>query len=250
MLGAVLVLSVGGLGAEHLFASVGLNPTATTTPTSASSTPGASSAPPASAAGPSPAARSLGAPLTAFMGLSTGAAQPAPAFVLTDQAGLPKSVPASGKVVVLTFFDAPCDDICPVLASEIERADADLGARAAHVEFVTVNTDPTAPAPTAMSAALGATGLDALPNWDFLTGPLPALNAVWQEYGVSISVDTRTGREAHSDVMDFIDASGQLRTRATPFADQSTTGVDSLPTSTVARWGRGIATTVEGIMGR
>ena len=248
VLGAVLVLSLGGLAAERLFASAGLNPTATTATTGATTTPLANGSIPT--ADPPPAARSLGAPLAAFMGLSTLPPHPAPAFVLTDQSGHSASVPVSGKVVVLTFFDAPCNDICPVLASEIERADADLGARASRVEFVTVNTDPAAPAPAALSAALGATGLDALPNWLLVTGPLPALNAVWKEYGVSISVDTKTGLEAHSDVMDFIDAGGVLRTRAVPFADQSTSGAYSLPTATVARWGRGIASTVEQVLGR
>jgi len=253
VLGAVLVLSLGGLAAERLFASAGLNPNATTATTGATTTTAANGATPAPStrtADPPPAARSLGAPLAAFMGLSTLPPHPAPAFVLTDQSGRSASVPVSGKVVVLTFFDAPCNDICPVLASEIERADADLGARASRVEFVTVNTDPAAPAPAALSAALGATGLDALPNWLLVTGPLPALNAVWKEYGVSISVDTKTGLEAHSDVMDFIDAGGVLRTRAVPFADQSTSGAYSLPTATVARWGRGIASTVEQVLGR
>ena len=62
-----------------------------------------------------------------------------------------------------------------------------------------------------------------------VTGPLATLNAVWKAYGVSISVDTKTGLEAHNDVMDFIDAQGDLRYRATPFADESTTGTYSLP---------------------
>jgi len=250
VLGAVLALSLGGLAAERLFASAGLNATATTGTTTTTAANGATPAPSTATADPPRAARSLGAPLSAFMGLSTLPPHPAPAFVLTDQSGRPAPVPISGKVVVLTFFDAPCNDICPVLASEIERADADLGARASRVEFVTVNTDPAAPAPAALSAALGATGLDALPNWLLVTGPLPALNAVWKEYGVSISVDTKTGLEAHSDVMDFIDAGGVLRTRAVPFADQSTSGAYSLPTATVARWGRGIASTVEQVLGR
>ena len=57
-----------------------------------------------------------------------------------------------------------------------------------------------------------------------LTGPLATLNTVWKSYGVSISLDPKTGLEAHNDVMDFIDAHGDLRYRATPFADESSTG--------------------------
>ena len=93
-------------------------------------------------------------------------------------------------VVVLTFFDAPCNDICPVLAAEIEQADADLGAEAADVEFVTVNTDPNALAQSAEAPVLGTTRLGALPNWHMVTGPLATLDALWKAYGVSISVQT------------------------------------------------------------
>ena len=71
-----------------------------------------------------------------------------------------------------------------------------------------------------------------------VTGPLATLNPVWKAYGVSISVDKKTGLEAHNDVMDFIDAQGDLRYRATPFADESTTGTYSLPASSVAAVGR------------
>ena len=50
---------------------------------------------------------------------------------------------------------------------------------------------------------LSETGLGALSNWHMVTGPLATLDAVWKAYGVSISVDKKTGLEAHNDVMDF-----------------------------------------------
>ena len=236
VLGVALVLSLGGLLAEHLFSAAGLNPTTTPVRSPTTTVPLRSPSPPA-------ADRSLDAPLTAFMGLSQLQRRSAPPFTLTDQAGQPSSVPAQpASVLVLTFFNAPCNDICPVLAAEIEQADADLGASAAHVEFLTVNTDPSALAQSAEAPALNGTGLGALPNWRILTGPLATLNTVWRSYGVSITVDEKSGLEAHNDVMDFIDAQGDLRYRATPFADESTTGTYSLPTASIARWAAGIAT--------
>ena len=75
-----------------------------------------------------------------------------------------------------------------------------------------------------------------------VTGPLTALDGIWKAYGVSISVAGKTGLEAHNDVMDFIDPQGDLRYRATPFADESTTGTFSLPPANIARWAQGIAT--------
>jgi cytochrome oxidase Cu insertion factor (SCO1/SenC/PrrC family) len=247
VLGAVLVLSLGGFIAEHLFSASGLNPVPTTTTTAANpigTVPSGTSAAPASS-------RSLTAPLASFMGLTVPSARHAPAFVLTDQHGQPVSVPTHpARVVVLTFFNAPCNDICPVLASEIEQADADLGARAAEVEFVTVNTDPSALAASAETPAVNGTGLDALPNWHMVTGPLTSLNPLWKAYGVSITVETKTGLEAHNDVMDFLDAQGVVRYRATPFADESSTGAFTLAAPSEARWARGMATYAERLVGQ
>ncbi len=250
VLGLVLILSLGGFIAERLFSSAGLNPAPTSTSTTAARTP-----PAATPGAPTPVPdRSLGAPLTAFMGLSTPGGsdpRPAPLFSLTDQNGQPVSMPVQPpSVVVLTFFDAPCNDICPVLASEIEQADADLGPQAAHVEFLTVNTDPSALAASAARPAVGGAGLGSLANWHMLTGPLAALNKVWKAYGISITVATKTGLEAHNNVIDFIDEQGDLRYRATPFANESSTGTFSLPAATVVRWGKGIATYAEKLRGQ
>ena len=235
-LGVVLVLSLGGLIGEHLFSAAGLNPVPTTVPRPPTTRPVTTP----TVRAPS---RSLASSLASFMGLSAVAPRPAPAFTLTDQTGKPTSVPPRPPhVVVLTFFDAPCNDICPVLAAEIEQADADLGAEATNVEFVTVNTDPNALAQSDEAPVLGSTSLGALANWHMVTGPLSTLNVLWKSYGVSISVQKKTGVEAHNDVMDFIDARGDLRDRATPFADESATGSYSLPPESIARWGQGIAT--------
>ena len=89
---------------------------------------------------------------------------------------------------------------------------------------------------------LSKTGLGALSNWHIVTGPLATLDAIWKAYGVSISVDKKTGLQAHNDTMAFIDGRGDLRYRATPFADESTTGTFSLPAASIATWGQGIAT--------
>jgi cytochrome oxidase Cu insertion factor (SCO1/SenC/PrrC family) len=235
-LAVVLVVSLGGLLGEHVFSSVGLNPvTTTTTPRSPVRV-----APTLTPKAPAPA-QPIGASLSSFMGLRALPDHAAPAFTLIDQHGNATSVPAP-HVVVLSFFNAPCNDICPVLADEIEQADRDLGSAAAEVEFVTVNTDPSALAQSDETPVLDDTGLNTLPNWHMVTGPLASLNSVWRSYGVSITVAEKTGLEAHTDVMDFIDPRGVLRFRATPFADESSTGSFSLPPASMTRWGQGIAT--------
>jgi protein SCO1/2 len=241
VLAAVVVLGLGGLVSERLFSSTGLNPVAPAVHRPPPTPPTV----PAAAVSPAPlrAAPAVTASLRAFMGLTQPAPRPAPSFSLIDQHGQSVSVPAHPpRVVILSFFDAPCDDICPVLAAELQQADADLGARATAVQFVTVNTDPLALAPAAGAAAVSTTGLGTLPNWHMVTGPLPTLDALWRAYGVSISVDPASHLEAHNDVLDFIDARGDLRYRATPFSDESPTGVHRLTPADIARWAQGIAT--------
>jgi cytochrome oxidase Cu insertion factor (SCO1/SenC/PrrC family) len=184
------------------------------------------------------------------MGLSTPSPRQVTPFTLTDQNGQALTVPPPSRVAVLTFFDAPCNDICPVLAAELQQADADLGAQAASVEFVTVNTDPAALAQSAEGPAVRGTGLGALPNWRMVTGPLTTLNGIWKAYGVSISLNAKTGLEAHTDLMDFIDPQGYLRYRSTPFADESSLGSFSLPAASEARWGQGIATYARMLLGQ
>jgi cytochrome oxidase Cu insertion factor (SCO1/SenC/PrrC family) len=246
VLAGALVLCIGGLIGEHVFTAAGLNPTPTTTSTVPSPT---RTAPRDTPAPPAPD-RSLSAALPAFMGLHTSSPLLVTPFSLPDQNDQPVAVPTEpARVVVLSFFDARCNDVCPVLAAEIEQADADLGANAADVEFVTVNTDPTALAQSTETPALD-TGLGRLPNWHMVTGSLASLDAIWKSYGISISVNRKTGLEAHSDVLDFIDPQGFLRDWATPFANESSLGAYSLPTSSEARWAQGIATYAAKLIGQ
>jgi protein SCO1/2 len=237
VLAGAAVLGLGGLGVERLFSSTGLNPS----PTPARSTPTTTIA---STPAPLPSGQSqeLGASLPTYMDLTNLGATAAPAIGLIDQTGRPTSlVGQRGKAVVLTFFNGPCDDICPVLAAEIRLADADLGPAAANVEFLTVNTDPRALAVSGLSAALAQSGLGTLTNWRMVTGPLGTLNAVWRAYGISITVAQHTGTQAHNEAIYFIDPDGRERYRATPFANESASGIYSLSPADVARWGTGIA---------
>ncbi len=241
ILAGAAVLGLGGLLSEHLFSSAGLNPAPTPVarPTT-TTTLAAPAATPAPVAGQSD---QLGASLPSFMGVSALGTTPAPAIALTDQAGQPISLSGQApKAVVLTFFNGRCDDICLVLAAEIRQADADLGPAAANVEFLTVNTDPSALAASGLSPAVAQSGLGTLPNWHMLTGPLTKLNAVWKSYGVTVSVVQRTRVVTHNDVVYFISPQGTERYRATPFADESRRGTYSLSPAAIARWGSGLAT--------
>ncbi|HTZ09357.1 MAG TPA: SCO family protein, partial [Acidimicrobiales bacterium] len=117
-----VVLAVGGLVGEHVFSSVGLNPTAGSAGTGTGTGVGPGPAAPTVVDPPtaSTPATAVSSSLSAFMGLSRAAPRAAPGFSLVDQTGDPVTLAGErGRVVVLTFFDAPCQDICPVLSAEL-----------------------------------------------------------------------------------------------------------------------------------
>jgi cytochrome oxidase Cu insertion factor (SCO1/SenC/PrrC family) len=230
LLSACLVLGFGGIVVDHFFSG----PDAT----NAAKTPHGTDPPPLTTGG---GTASIGASGSAMMDLRPEGARIAPDFDLLGMSG--RSISLSqfrGSVVVLSFFDAACDDICPVLATELRRAHADLGRDAARVVLLTVNSDPLA---TSVSAAAPAehAGLPPADRWYFLTGSLHQLDRVWRLYGVTIDVQPAMKRLSHNDVLYFIDPTGHLRARAVPFGDESVTGRFSLSATLEARWGEAIA---------
>jgi cytochrome oxidase Cu insertion factor (SCO1/SenC/PrrC family) len=185
----------------------------------------------------------LHAPLDAFLGLRSLGGHKAPAWTLVDAAsGAHVSLRSlRGHVVVLTFANAACNDICPVLTDEIAQADAMLGATRLPVTFVTVNSDPLDLRTGTGAAILTQPSVAHLANWRFLTGPITTLNPLWMAYGISISAYRSSGTATHNDLMYFIGPSGNLVWSATPWADQTAHGY-TLPASDTQRFAKGIAT--------
>ena len=168
----------------------------------------------------------------------------ATSFSLTDQQG--HSIQLSqlrGRVVVLTFFDENCQDICPVLGSELRQANAQLGAAQSQVTFLIVNTNPLSPTVQRTPVALRATGLSTLANVEFLTGPLKQLNRVWATYGVQIRVNKFSGQITHNNAIYFITAAGKLSAMAVPFGNNSI-GRFTLSAGETHRFAEGIAQVV------
>ena len=177
-----------------------------------------------------------------LLGLKSLGPTPAPALELTTQDGSPwRLADQRGHVVLVTFYDASCDDICPVLGAEIRGALADLGAKSATVRVAIVNTDPRSTTPSRNVAALAVPGLTGRSNVTFLTGSLNQLNTVWTNFGVAINVGTKASQIAHNNVLYFVDPRGQLHSLAIPFANESRTGRYSLSPAVIARFSRGLA---------
>jgi len=239
------VLAVGGVLVEHFIGNAGVSALIATPPTTLAGT--SITAPPAPAP---PSAPPVSSSLNAFIGLSQLAGNRAPAISLQDPNGnLWTLAYAPGKVTVLAFFNSACDDICPVLAKEIAQADQLLGPRIAAVDFVIVNSDPLQTSVAPSPPALTQTGLANLANVTFLNGPVTDLNRIWTGYGITIAVGKKTRVVTHSDIMYFIDPSGRLKLRATPFANEDHFGIYTLSPDSIQKFAQGMAHAAESLVG-
>ena len=198
MCSGFLALGVGGLVLEHFFANSALvSSISVTTLAGVGPTPTIPTVP------------QIQGPLNSFLGLKSLHAMDAFPFTLATQYSRQWALGAQrGHVVVLTFYDAHCDDICAVVRAEMSGAQTDLGSRSSRVEFVAINTDPFN---TATSTAGPAIGSNAPHGFVFLNGPLRALNSVWANYGVTVTVGNHRSQLAHNNICYVIDSRGRLR---------------------------------------
>ena len=232
---AFVVLGGGGALLERVMSGATPTPSSTTVPAPSLTAPVAQNP--------------LTSSLSSLLGLKSIGSAPAPAIDLSAQDGSPwRLADQRGHVVLVTFYDASCHDICPVLGAEIRGALTDLGAKAAGVRIAIVNTDPRATTPTTNVAALDVPGLSHRSNVWFLTGSLNQLNSVWSNYGVAINVGAKASQIAHNNVLYFVDPRGRLRSLAVPFANEDRTGAYSLSAAEVARFARGLANVADSLI--
>ena len=171
--------------------------------------------------------------------LSAKSIYSAPNFTLTDQHGRAVSLSSfRGKAVILSFTDNHCQELCPLYAEDVRAAVADLGSLASRVAFVGVNVNPFFPEVVDDVAFDSEHGLSNVPEWHYLTGPLPKLEAVWRAYGARPT----TGPDdsvTHASELLFIGPSGHVRA----YGSYGPGSADA------TRWGYGLATVAEDLLG-
>lgn len=223
----IVVLGLGGQLVEHYFGGIGT--TGTTTTTVPNVIP---------SSGPQ-----IHTSLQTFMGLKEMGDTPASPIALLDQSGAVWNSSAQrGKVVVLTFLNKDCEDICPVVGAEIKLAKQQLGAMSAQVEFVIVNADPKNVQRSSSPRALSVTHLLHERGVFFITGTVRQLNSIWIHYGLSVRVGRLANQVVHNNLMYFIDAQGKLRWLAVPVANEQRNGSYALAGADIRRFANGIVT--------
>ncbi|MGA3155515.1 MAG: SCO family protein [Streptosporangiaceae bacterium] len=132
----------------------------------------------------------------------------APDFRLVNQFGQPVSLSAfRGKVVILAFTDSECTTVCPLTTVSMLEARQLLGKAGEQVQLLGVDANPDA---TAVSDVMSYSRSHAMVNqWDFLTGSLARLHAVWQAYHIYVQI--QSGQVDHTPALFVIDQRGRER---------------------------------------
>jgi cytochrome oxidase Cu insertion factor (SCO1/SenC/PrrC family) len=132
---------------------------------------------------------------------------PAAPFSLVDQFGRRERLADfGGEVVLLTFIDPRCAQLCPLTADLLRRAKDALDGDPP-TEIVAIDANPDATSVADVRRWSQRHGM--LHEWLFLTGPAPRLARVWASYGVGVQV--LHGEVGHSSVIFVIDPSGRQR---------------------------------------
>jgi cytochrome oxidase Cu insertion factor (SCO1/SenC/PrrC family) len=137
---------------------------------------------------------------------SSLAGQAAPDFSLTNQFGQRISLNAfRGKVVILAFTDSQCTTVCPLTTQSMLAAKDLLGKAGDEVQLLGIDANPAA---TTISDVMTYSRSHGMVNqWDFLTGTLPELKAVWKRYGIEVQITQ--GQVDHTPALYIIDARGR-----------------------------------------
>ena len=132
----------------------------------------------------------------------------APDIRLVNQFGQPMSLSQfRGKVVVLAFVDSECTTVCPLTTVSMVQARELLGAAGDQVQLLGVDANPAA---TSVHDVMAYSQAHAMVNqWDFLTGSLAQLRAVWQAYHIYVQI--QAGQIDHTPALYVIDQRGRER---------------------------------------
>ena len=132
----------------------------------------------------------------------------APGFVLRDQNGqLTSLAQFRGKVVVLTFIDPECTQLCPLTTKGMVDALKMLGpAATSQVQLLGIDANPSKTQVADVAAYTREHELQG--RWRFLTGSEAQLERVWRSYHVYVAQKKDSDDVVHEAVVFVIDQNG------------------------------------------
>lgn len=156
---------------------------------------------------PSPAAPGLAGTRGAMPEGYLRLAEPAPAFVLTNQRGAAVSQRnLRGRVTLLTFAFGHCATVCPTVVARLNAAAARPAALSPRIMVITL--DAWRDTPSALEGIMRRWGLPASAN--LLSGPPATVNAVLDAFTVGRRRDEHTGQIDHPALVYVVDTQGRI----------------------------------------
>jgi cytochrome oxidase Cu insertion factor (SCO1/SenC/PrrC family) len=135
----------------------------------------------------------------------------APHFTLTDQDGATYSLGEhAGHYTLLTFLDPECWTDCPLLAAQLKQVRSELSPNA-RLDIVAVAADPYHETLANVNHFIAIHALSRVKDFYFVTGKLPAVRAVWNAYGIGVTMTPTAKMSIHSDYMFIVSPEGRLR---------------------------------------
>jgi cytochrome oxidase Cu insertion factor (SCO1/SenC/PrrC family) len=134
---------------------------------------------------------------------------PAPGFTLRDEEGrLTSLAQFRGKVVLLTFIDPYCTQICPLTTQSMVEAVRMLGPSAAdRVQLLGIDANPLKTKVSDVAFYTRSHEMEG--RWRFLTGSREQLEQVWHDYHVYVAA---IGNDIdHEAIVFLIDPQGRER---------------------------------------
>lgn len=158
------------------------------------------------------AATSAGAgePFTVSAQLPPRRNDPAAPLALHDQhGGITRLADYEGDWVMVTFAFGHCEDICPLIVQQAQRARADAGAE--QVPLLVVTLDPWRDTPDRLGAIAAAWRLGE--NDRMLSGSVESIIATLDAWGIPRARDTTTGDVVHGSTIVLVDPAGRAAWR-------------------------------------
>jgi protein SCO1/2 len=132
----------------------------------------------------------------------------APDFALRDQSGQWVSLSAhKGRWVALTFLFTSCPDVCPLIATELNKVLKRIGPTRDELEVLAVSVDPANDTRAAVRRYVRVHRL--LGQFHYLIGTRKQLAPVWRSY--SVKPTKLAGALVHSAFVLLIDPRGAAR---------------------------------------
>jgi protein SCO1/2 len=134
----------------------------------------------------------------------------APDFTLEDQTGQQVTLSAHrGRFVALTFLYTSCPDVCPLIATELNKVLHAIGKGRDELEVLAVSVDPANDTKQAVRKFVRSRRL--LGQFHYLTGSRRELAPVWRKYFVASQSAANGAVTAHSAYVLLIDRRGKAR---------------------------------------